>query len=405
MRPFIALAIATYVLLEAARPQLAQACSGLPCNLPAAFPVPEGGEVPANFGELTVFTESSFPRAAGYTLKLWEAGSPERLLRTVKVDTENQNRAQLGDLLTPGKSYVVEATSCGKEYAASFEASIRTLHFKLAQSASAPPTTLGALTVARHGPTAVAWGGGAGCYADLNTDAVDLTLDPSALPEAWRKLVNSYQLMVDGEPFSWTLTIGSDGYGPRDRARGFYFAEPGTFRAFTECEPSRSLNVYGGPAAPEQKQRGLGPGKHTLWVAARVPTSPAQIVESQPVEVELSCPEPDAGTIADGGTDAATSTGAAPEADAEISGDDTTADRGTPPAERAAVTEGSPSMAGSGADSVDHAATREAGGGCALSAATRGAHPAALGLLLLALALLRRKRAVRPRHTWRRSAD
>lgn len=71
--------------------------------------------------------------------------------------------------------------------------------------------------------------------------------------------MNSYQLMVDAEPFLWTLTQATDEYGPRDRTRAFYFADPGPFRAFNECEPSRSLSVHGGPATPEEKERGLNP--------------------------------------------------------------------------------------------------------------------------------------------------
>lgn len=400
MRPLLLIAAATCALSHVALPRLAQACSGVPCTLPAAFPVPEGGELPANFGELTVFSESVFPRAAGYTLKLWEAGSPDRLLRTVEVGVSNHNRAQLGDLLAAGKSYVVEASSCGDRAGSTFVPVVRTLHFKLAHGPSAPPTTLGPLAISRHEPTKIPWSAGAGCFEYLDSDAVDLVLELSALPAPWRKLVNSYQLMVDGEPFSWTLTQGSDDYGPRDRTRGFYFDEPGPFRAFTECEPSRSSNLHGGPASPDQKERGLEPGKHTAWIAARVPTSPAQIVESQRIEVELACPQPDAGVTAVGSATSSTDSGG----DAELSDGDSGVDRTAAPEEGAATTEDPSSTDASGA-SVDNATKPEASGSCALSPREREAKGPPLGLLLLALALLRRRQAVRRRHTPRRSPD
>lgn len=147
-------------------------------HAPRRIPNTRRGELPASFGELTVFSESLFPRAAGYTLKLWEAGSPETLLRTVNVGRENQNRADLGDLLAPGKSYVVEATSCGNAYAESFEASIRTLTASSPRRRAPHPIrsvqspSRATLLRRRPGP------GPPGADENLDSDAVDLTWDP-----------------------------------------------------------------------------------------------------------------------------------------------------------------------------------------------------------------------------------
>jgi hypothetical protein len=267
----------------------ALACSAPYCT-PAAFSIPEGAVVPTNLAELSVFADSPVLILAGhgFRLRLWDASDP---VRTLLAQGVGNRRASLTGLLVPGASYVAEATTCDDETLPI----VRTLHFTVAATASDPPTSLGPLRVARSGRTIVGYGGGVGCFYELVAEALDLALDESALPEPWRELLSDYQLVVDGEPFTWLQTIGVPQYGPDDAARGFYFGAPGPFRAFTECEPS---NGDSGETPPLQRP-GLAPGKHLAWVTARVPTEPAMTIASEQIEIELSCPEPDEST--DGG--------------------------------------------------------------------------------------------------------
>jgi hypothetical protein len=237
--------------------------------------------VPANLAELSVFADSPVLTLgeSGFRLKLWDASDPGRVLLTTGPGSA---RASLAGLLVPGASYVAEASTCGDDQT---DPVLRTLHFTVAASASDPPATLGPLRVARSGRSIVGYGGGTSCFHELVAHAVDLELDEDALPEPWRRLPSDYRLIVDGEPLTWLQTIGTGRWGPEDTARGLYHGAPGPFRAFTECEPSTDSSSETPPA----HRPGLAPGKHTAWITARVPTAPETIVESERLEIELSC--------------------------------------------------------------------------------------------------------------------
>lgn len=371
-------AVAGASALAAASP--ARACSGVVCFLPAAFSVAEGAVVPANFGELSVFPESTHPRSGRFTLKVWAASDPSTLLISEEVGAAGDQRVTLGSALKPGESYVAEAkTGCHFDWPDQPEV-VRRLHFSLSPETIEPPSSLGALRSVRHGPTVVAYGGGAGCFYDLDSDAVDLVLDTNALPEAWRTLIGHYQLIVDGAPFSWPLTVGTDDYGPADTARGFYFTEPGTFRAFTECEASDSSERVG--LAPGQ--RGLAPGVHSVWVEARVPITPARVIESERVEIELSCER----------------AASAADADVVVGGGDRAGLPAEPPPADAGSGDASHVAEDEQQDAAGDAAHTGSNGGCSLRArgSAPGAVSGALVLLLLAAVVRRSVRRDGPRH-------
>jgi hypothetical protein len=91
---------------------------------------------------------------------------------------------------------------------------------------------------------------------------------------------------VEEQRSSWTLTIGG-GYGPTKAPRGSYGARPGVFQLWTPCGPvpENTVNLDRAPAQAT-------PGKHSVWVRARVPGSEPKYVESERVDVLLACDEP-----------------------------------------------------------------------------------------------------------------
>jgi hypothetical protein len=254
----------------------ASACSAPECGGAIRFGIPADALVPENLGELTVYGDTDFAYASGYALRVWEEDNPDAVIFSGKIAAADRKASVALDAqLSAGKRYVVEATpSC------SFSGEAEPVSIPLEVGpAHEPPSSLGPLRIVRSGRATVPVGGDASCYSDYDASLVDLKLDPTHLPEAWRDLLTHYQLMVDGEPFSWRLTIGDlDAFGPKDAARGFFFSQPGTFEAWTPCEDSAYLDKLG-----------LSPGKHELWVEARVPSSEPTTIASEHVEVDLRC--------------------------------------------------------------------------------------------------------------------
>jgi hypothetical protein len=267
--------------------QPAAACSGAPCVLPSRFAVPADGVVPANLGELTVFfsEDKMFPRPGNFNVKLRAAETPSTLLLSGATETSPGSALSLGALLQPGKSYVVEAApNC--PHAAESELLAATATTTLHVSApSEPPTTLGPLKLVRSTNATVPIAHGGSCWEDYSANVADVALDAAVLPAAWRSLITHYQLIVDGEPFNWSMSYGAR--DPTDSPAAFYLTGAKEFRAWTLCaDPNGPGAVSLLPPLPT----GLAPGKHTLWVRARVPTSPATMIESDKVEVQLRCP-------------------------------------------------------------------------------------------------------------------
>jgi hypothetical protein len=242
--------------------------------------------VPANFGELTVFagdeTRGELPWRPRYTVTLRAADAPSQVLFEGNVEGSATPYVKLGVQLKAGKSYLVEAAPICDPAVAGDVATIPRAQITLeVGAASEPPTTLGPLRQIYWEGSKVPIARGTGCWEDANAATADVMLDGAALPEAWRDLVSNYQLMVDDKPFDWLLTSGV--LGPTTRARASYITNPGVFRAWTSCEDVAGFQF--GPV-----ETGLAPGKHTLWVRARVPSSTPTLIESQRLEVELRCP-------------------------------------------------------------------------------------------------------------------
>lgn len=269
-------------LLALASPARVFACSAPYCPA-AAFAVPAGGTVPANFGELTVSPEEEL--VGSWSIKLFNANDPSQAILTTAANGATPN-ISLAAVLQPGASYLLEASpSCFGESVPSHE---RTLSFTVGRDESRAPESLGPLRLARSERGTVPIGGGAGCFEDFDASLVDLELTPDFVAEPWRNLLTNYQLMVDGQPFAWTLTIGTAYYGPKgqDAARGFYFHGPGTFRTFAMCDSGLERAGIG------STDKGIAPGKHEVWVQARVPTRVPSVIESDHIQIELSCSMP-----------------------------------------------------------------------------------------------------------------
>jgi hypothetical protein len=263
--------------------EAALACSAPYCARPVTLLLPESGMVPANLGELTTYEASPpwYPAAAD--LRVWKSSDPATVLFLGSAKDGAARFSVPAGALAVGESYVAELTpNC--TWASATEKVPTQFSFRVGP-ASDVPSSLGALSLVRNGSAMVPWGGGAGCWDNFKAAAAELKLDPDALPEAWRELLNEYQLMVDDEPFSWTLTNG--GYGPTQAARGSYGARPGVFQLWTPCGPLPENHVE-----HERTPAQATPGKHTVWVRARVPGTEPKYVESERVDVVLSCSEP-----------------------------------------------------------------------------------------------------------------
>ena len=287
MRPLTVSVVTCFALLlgSAVLPSTADACSAAFCA--SGVQVAPRGNVPANVGEVTVWSGGlgAFPRSLDFSLRVWDASDPGRILFSGASGTRGPAYLSFGPLFEAGREYVLEVTpQC-------FGPGERppTLVTFRAEAESAPPADLGPLTVVRSGPTQVPIGGGAGCYEGFDASAVELTLDPSHVAPPWRDLLTSYELMVDGSPFAWTMTSGA--IGPTAAPRGAYFAAPaGAFQAWTPCRAASSSDAGVIVVQPPGSTTGLSPGKHTVWVRARVPTAEPRVIESERIEVELRCP-------------------------------------------------------------------------------------------------------------------
>lgn len=272
-------------------PRLASACSGADCMQPAEFVLAKSGRVPANFSEITSYHAKPLRLVGNFDIRMWEESAPTTILKQGRMLAANDPPVFALGRLIEGKRYVVEATpKCvwgdGREETRANPLPAQQFRFT-AGPAHEAPQTLGSLRIVRQGAATVPWGGGSGCWENLEANAVELALDLSAWPEAWRELLTQYQLIVDGKPFDWTLSIGG-GYAPENVPRGSYGGHPGAFQVWTRCGP---LPQWITPD-PEGKTDGAKPGKHEVWVRARVPETPPSFIESAHVSVELGCPKP-----------------------------------------------------------------------------------------------------------------
>ena len=269
-------------------PEVALACSGPDCSTPAELVLSESGLVPANFAELTAYRPDPYPYISDYDVRVWEESDPSRVLFRGKI-RRSEPTLPIGPL-SAGMRYVAEATpDCD------YRRDAKLFRFQ-AGAAQEAPRSLGPLRVAHQGATRVPWGGGSLCWDDIDANAAELELDAMALPEAWRGLLTQYQLMVDGTPFSWRLTIAGGGDALKDAPRGFYGGHPGLFQVWTRCGP------WPERVSGAADLGGVEPGLHQVWVRARVPSSEPSYVESERVEVELRC---SASEEADDGADPA----------------------------------------------------------------------------------------------------
>lgn len=272
-----------------------QACSAPECS-PASFSVAQDFIVPANFGELTVWQQKELFGATEYVLTLYEASRPTQALLT-NQSSRSAPYVSLASVLQPGVRYLVEATPlCAGGLALAQKG---TLAFSVSSEESVPPTGLGPLEVVHSGSGKVPVSTGAICFAEREASVADFKLSADYVAEPWRNLLTNYQLFVDGKPFSWWLTIGSVDLGPSDTARGWYAHSPGVFRTFTLCDGGANVS-----------ELGVAPGRHEVWVQARVPTRTPSIIESEHVQIELQCPSEAAKPADNESTDGGSASGA-----------------------------------------------------------------------------------------------
>jgi hypothetical protein len=342
--------------------------------------LPTNGVVPANFGELTTYEATSPWSTVEADVRVWEASEPATILFS---GNSRSGPVPLGQL-TVGKSYVAEVTpSCSWGDPSS---KVPAQYSFQVGPASEEPSSLGPLIPVRNGPTMVPSGqvSDGSCWKEVKAVAAEVRVDLAGVPSAWRELLTDYQLMVDGKPFSWQLTIGAP--GPKDAPRGEYRGHPGVFQVWTGC------------GSPAFTPNSVGLGKHTIWVRARVPSSTPKVIESERVEVELACeqapilppqqPAPDA--------DAGSAVGAT-AADASAGGEQDAADEATTTPANGGTARGS-----DGADEVDESdpdpATRVQAGAddasCSLQPGARSSHGAfvLLGLIAALRSVLKRRR-------------
>jgi MYXO-CTERM domain-containing protein len=358
------------LLLGLSAPRVASACSGAYCARPVSLVLPQSGVVPANLGELTTYEPGPPWYPAEADVRVWDASDPSRVLYRGSAHV-----TPIGPLIE-GKTYVAEVTpNCG--WAEAEDKVPEQYSFRVGPASDAP-TSLGALKVVRTGSASVPWGGGTGCWEDFKAASAELQLDPASLPEAWRELLTEYQLMVDDEPFSWPLTTGG-GYGSKEWPRGSYIGHPGAFQVWTACGP-----VPMSPTNLSEIPSQATPGKHTVWVRARLPSTQPKFLESERVQVELACavvaplPEQSPPDLV------APDAGQTPDASQT-----TNQDGGEPPADD---TEEEPGEMGDALDEEPPAHTSRIDGGCSVRPGTT---PSTWGLLaaLGLTALLRRTRA------------
>lgn len=350
----------------ALRPAPAAACS--PWFCPTVAVVPFSGVVPPGLAELRV---ESF---GGFGVDWMSvSATPEGLLPTWRLETgqsaASSRSIALPGVLVTGQRYAVQV----EQNCANSGPKLRTGELTV-EEPSAPPSTLGELTVLRSGPGQVpVANGNGGCWDYESAAVVDLQLDLSFLSAGWRNVLHDYQLVVDGEPFTWSMSLAGDfsdsfpGLPPPSLPRANYLTNPGVFQVWTYC-----------PQPLPGETVGLSPGPHTVKVRAVVPDGKGTVIESQAVEVSLRCAasDPDAGQGDDAGVVA--DAGTMRDAQAAASHDGGSVEEGAAEGNDASAL-GDSSTPGEGSD------------GCSLVGAGRVLSPGSLLLLAGMFAWLRRR--------------
>lgn len=260
----------------------AYACSG-PLYCASEVAVVPRDVVPVNLGGVLVdlyaiarFTANHVdgaPRAAGIDMQLHAEDAPQTAL-PVRVEPRDDGFVWLAfdQPLVEGKHYTLHfGESCEGR------ALDQTVAFVAGQQVEAP-TTLGPLSVVREGRQDVTVGVGSTCSRDVSGDVVDFNIADSD-----SRLLARYGLVVDGEPWQWRVSMSTGFYrvGGTPRELPYWFDDPGTFRVWTLCA--------GAELGPDW---GLPPGKHTVRVRAELLGATPGFVESEPLEVDLSCDGP-----------------------------------------------------------------------------------------------------------------
>jgi hypothetical protein len=146
------------------------------------------------------------------------------------------------------------------------------------------PASLGRLTVKPEADGEVLHENGGLCSGVAMVRVVDLTLTTRA--PAWAA---NYRLVVDGKEWGWSMSAnGAFAYahetgsppGTPPAARPYWLTDPGVFRVWSSCGES-----FGYVEAP-----GLSAGKHKVRVRADVLSDGSQTIQSDEVELTLTCP-------------------------------------------------------------------------------------------------------------------
>lgn len=243
----------------------ARACTPSWCI--GARTIPAGGQVPANTPAFAWFAGGGLDTSVRDEIELVRIDTGER----VQVSTEEFGSSFFGPSyflrpqvpLAEGASYRIMSPDCGDPGSYASEPIVVT--------GSAPfPTTLGRLT-ARAGTPCVEVPAGGACSASIIAAVVDVELELSDEARPWADVL-MFETEVDGREWRPTSSIGREspvGASWVGRARDLIYAA---------CDVSGYE---------------LSEGAHRVRMSARIPGTD-RVVESEPLEVSLRCPAPDA---------------------------------------------------------------------------------------------------------------